>query len=148
MHIKLQLLTKNKTLENFYKNHKCNFEEDSGLDLAFPNDITVKPGDTIFIPLDIGIEPTDTKSGCYLFPRSSIWKTPLRLSNSVGIIDNNYRGCIGVSVDNIKKYEYTIKKGTRLFQLCGADLLPITFTLVDELTKTKRGKGGFGSTGK
>ena len=50
-------------------------------------------------------------------PRSSISKTPLRLANSIGLIDGGYRGEIMACCDNIKDYEYTIEKGQRLFQL-------------------------------
>jgi len=50
--------------------------------------------------------------------------------------------------DNIKNYSYTAKKGDRLFQLVAADSSPISYTLVEELSVTTRGTGGFGSTGK
>jgi len=50
-------------------------------------------------------------------------------------------------VDNIKNEPYTIEPGQRLFQLVAMDGSPIHFELVDKLTETDRGKGGFGSTG-
>ena len=80
--------------------------------------------------------------------RSSIAKTPLRMCNSVGLIDGGYRGEIMAVVDNIKNEVYTIEPGQRLFQLVGMDGSPIHFKLVDELSESTRGKGGFGSTGK
>ena len=80
-------------------------------------------------------------------PRSSISKTPLRLCNSVGLIDAGYRGEIMAAVDNIKKEDYTIEYGARLFQIVAMDGSPLTFELVSELSKTKRGFDGFGSTG-
>ena len=83
----------------------------------------------------------------YLYRRSSIIKTPLRLANSVGIIDSGYRGDIIACVDNIKNVPYTIEQGTRLFQICGPTLEPIEFKLVTDLSDTQRGEGGFGSTG-
>jgi dUTP pyrophosphatase len=83
-----------------------------------------------------------------LVPRSSIYKTPLRLSNSEGIIDASYRGQIIAKVDNLSPYDYHIKRGDRLFQLVAPDLTPIRFTIVDTLDETERGSCGFGSTGK
>jgi dUTP pyrophosphatase len=81
-------------------------------------------------------------------PRSSIAKTPLRLCNSIGLIDGGYRGEIMSAIDNIKDEPYTVEPGQRLFQLVAMDGAPIYFEIVDELSKTTRGDGGFGSTGK
>ena len=80
-------------------------------------------------------------------PRSSISKTPIRLCNSVGLIDAGYRGEIMAAVDNIKQEDYTISAGQRLFQIVAMDGSPLSFELVDELSTTSRGAGGFGSTG-
>ena len=110
----------------------------------------VKPGDSMptkLIKLGISCEPKDGKA-YYLMPRSSISKTPLRMSNSIGLIDGGYRGEIMASCDNIKDYTYKVEKGQRLFQIVSPDLSPIDYSLVDTLTDTTRGKGGFGSTGK
>ena len=86
--------------------------------------------------------------GYYLMPRSSIVKTPLRLANSVGLIDSSYRGTIRAVVDNIKMTDYVVEKGSRLFQIVAHDGKPITHEFVNELSETQRGDGGFGSTGK
>ena len=71
--------------------------------------------------------------GYYLYPRSSISKGKLRLSNSVGIIDYGYRGDIMAAVDNIGDTDYHIEKGERLFQLCSPDLTSIDVAVVDSL---------------
>ena len=81
-----------------------------------------------------------------LMARSSISKTPLRLSNSVGLIDAGYRGEIMAAVDNIKDFSFSLEKGQRLFQLVSMNGDAIHFELVDTLSKTSRGEGGFGST--
>ena len=110
-------------------------------------DFIVHPfGETKKIKLGISCE-ADNKKGYFLFPRSSISKTPLRMSNSIGLIDGGYRGEIMAVCDNIKDYEFKINKGDRLFQLVSSDLSPITFEIVKNLSKTTRGGGGFGSTG-
>jgi dUTP pyrophosphatase len=92
--------------------------------------------------------------GYYLYPRSSTGtKTPLRLSNSVGIIDSGYRGNITAVFDNISGVDYAIEKYQRLVQICPPDLsYPFLVTIVATLNElgcdTSRGSGGFGSTGK
>ena len=82
-----------------------------------------------------------------LLPRSSISKTPLRLSNSVGLIDSGYRGVIQAPVDNISDEDYVIEEGTRLFQIVNSPLETFKdIEIVDTLGDTDRGEGGFGST--
>ena len=87
--------------------------------------------------------------GYYLYPRSSTGtKTPLRLANSVGIIDSGYRGNIIAAFDNKLDAPYNIEKGQRLVQLCPPNMtFPVYVVLVDSLENTKRGFEGFGSTG-
>ena len=105
----------------------------------------------------------DLPSGFYLYPRSSISKTRMRLANSVGIIDAGYRGDIIAAVDTIglfgsndiwhvwKETLSPIKKYDRYFQLCAPDLSPFLVHIVDTEAElgapTTRGQGGFGSTG-
>lgn len=150
--MKLLLKTENTDLTNLYSNHQHYNPGDSGLDLFCPETITINPGETVKINLQINCEALhntieNTNVSYYLYPRSSIIKTPLRLANSVGIIDAGYRGDIIACVDNIKSESYTINKGDRLFQICSGNLEPIEFQLVNELSNTQRGSGGFGSTG-
>ena len=133
-------------LDEFYKNHGHFHDGDAGLELYVIEDINSNPGETKAIKLGISCEPEDGKA-YYLFPRSSISKTPLRMANSIGLIDGGYRGEIMAVCDNIKKETYTVKKGQRLFQIGACDSSPIQYELVEELEKTTRGSGGFGSTG-
>jgi dUTP pyrophosphatase len=83
-----------------------------------------------------------------LVPRSSISKTPLRMANSIGIIDAGYRGSLKVVVDNISENDFVIKEGTKLFQICSPNLEEINVILTDTLSNTERGTGGFGSSNK
>ena len=84
-----------------------------------------------------------------MYPRSSMGaRTPLRLSNSVGIIDAGYRGTLKAILDNIDLEEpYVVEKGTRLLQLCSPIMDEITYEVVNALSNTSRGTGGLGSTG-
>ena len=144
--MKLLIKAHNETAREFYADHGHFHDGDAGLDLYVLEDITFDPGETKLIKLGISCEPDDGRA-YYLFPRSSISKTPLRMSNSIGLIDGGYRGEIMASCDNIKDHVFTAEKGQRLFQLVATDSSPIHYELVDELSETTRGSGGFGSTG-
>ena len=144
--MKLFIKPHNDIAREFYHNHGHFHNGDAGLDLYVLNDIHFEPGETKAIKLGISCEPDDGIS-YYLFPRSSISKTPLRMANSIGLIDGGYRGEIMAVCDNIKSESYTAKKGQRLFQLVATDSSPIQYELADELEMTTRGTGGFGSTG-
>ena len=111
------------------------------------NDEAIKPRETKIIHLGICCENLDNNS-YFLMTRSSISKTPLRMANSFGLIDGGYRGEIMAVCDNIKNFEYKLEAGTRLFQIVSSDSSPIRYELVDELSNSTRGEGGFGSTGK
>jgi len=102
-------------------------------------------------------------TGYYLYPRSSISKTRLRLANSTGIIDSGYRGHIMAMFDvvNIPEDEkeeantlcdFMGKKFDRYTQICAPGLVPIIVEVVDSPNElgmeTERGSGGFGSTGR
>lgn len=145
MHLRIKPL--NRTATNLYMSHDHHHTGDSGLDLYVLEDQVIEPGETAKIKLGIAAEALE-HVGYFLMARSSICKTPLRLANSVGLIDAGYRGEIMAVVDNIKAAPYTVHRGDRLFQLVSADLSPITFIIVDKLSETSRGEGGFGSTGK
>ncbi|MEA3288248.1 MAG: dUTP diphosphatase [Candidatus Marinimicrobia bacterium] len=144
MHIKIQ--PHNSQARHQYENHGHYHAGDAGLDLFIMETLTIPAGETVALKLQISCE-TDTGQPYYLIPRSSISKTPLRMSNSIGLIDGGYRGEIIAMVDNIKTEDHTISTGDRLFQLVAMDGAPITFELVETLSDTTRGTGGFGSTG-
>lgn len=148
-------------VKELYKDHSTFHEGDSGYDLFMPQDMNeLVPGETYLVDLGFKAEMVDEKGNnvtYILCPRSSVYKTPFRQSNSVGVIDAGYRGNIKVPIDVlITKNDFlnktltsqSLDKGRRLFQLCAPDYRPFKVELVDELSKTSRGEGGFGSTGK
>lgn len=139
---------------------------DAGFDLICPGMISTSARETTKINHRIRCSMSRTNGGTfggsqrseeysvgyYLYPRSSTGtKTPLRLANSVGIIDSGYRGDIIAAVDNWSSNDYVVDTGHRIVQLCPPDLShPLVVTLVEtleELGETARGVGGFGSTG-
>lgn len=124
----------------------------SGFDLFVPEMTEVGSG-VKMISMDVKCEMID-KDGYsipyYMYPRSSLSKTPLMLANHVGIIDSGYRGFLIGAFRNLNITCYTIEKHNRLLQICHPSLYPIHVVMVDEseLSTTSRGEGGFGSTGK
>lgn len=144
------------TLENRYYN--------SGFDLFLPEDENIRtPIDSHMINLEVKGEMClintrslkQCPSAYLLHPRSSFSKVPLVLANHTGIIDSGYRGNLLAAVRWLKDpSDYSplvkIQKHTRLFQVCHPSLCPLFVVLVkeEELSKTERGEGGFGSTGK
>lgn len=146
-------------VRNYYTHYCPKYETDSGLDLIIPDNVTIPAKSGTSTPIKLGIccfPVTDQPHGYYLYPRSSLVKTPLRMSNSVGIIDYSYTGEIIACVDNISDSDYHIQVRdnehgnlihvVKLFQLVSPDLKPIQFELVHQLPETQRGDGAFGST--
>lgn len=84
----------------------------------------------------------------FILPRSSIGaKTPLRLSNSAGVIDSGYRGEVRALYDNIGDEPYQIHKGDRIAQMLVMPSYRFKANVVDSLEDSDRGEAGFGSTG-
>lgn len=135
-----------------YDTDSAQYATDSGWDLRFAEDVTI-PAGALSHKFDFGVSVCcydKDFEGCalWLLPRSSIVKTPLRLANSMGLIDASYRGTLKAFVDNRNSDEpFTVKKGDRLFQIASPTLAPLTVKAVKELPKTDRGANGFGSTG-
>lgn len=99
------------------------------------------------IPLGIAVE-IPPGYALFIVPRSSTGlKTALRQSNSIGVIDSDYRGEIALILDNIDLGNETIKAGERIAQGFIIPIPTVEFEEVDELSETVRGEGGFGSTG-
>ena len=119
----------------------------AGLDLYCPFHIKILADSQKKIPLGVAVEIPKGHMGL-LVPRSSMSKTPLRCANSVGIIDEDYRGEISIVYENVSCKDYTIARGDRIAQLIIVPIKLVDVVEVDELTATERGSGGYGSTGK
>lgn len=153
----LRIIPKNEEIREIYKNHTHYNEGDSGLDLFCLNELFINIGETKKINFGISCEVIQVDDNdnyirnvsYFLLPRSSISKTPLRMANSVGLIDAHYQGNIMSFVDNIKNFNYKVEKNTRLFQLVSCDLTPFYKVIVVDnfLNENKKRGGGFGSTG-
>ncbi len=95
----------------------------------------------LFLEMEIGLE-------CQVRPRSGMaLKKGISVLNTPGTIDADYRGEIGVILVNLSKETVTIEDGERIAQLIFCKVEKINFLEVEILNETKRGEGGFGSTG-
>ena len=127
-------------------------ERDAGVDAPAAEDVSIGAGATEKLMLGVRAAAWDPDHRMFrafwLLPRSSISKTPLRMANSVGLIDAGYRGQLMGAVDSRK--DHVCHTGERYFQITAADLMPWNnIHIVDEIPggPTQRGEGGFGSTG-
>lgn len=95
-----------------------------------------------------GLRAEIPKDYCVLiFPRSSLGQKKLIIPNSVGVIDSDYRGEIKVPLLNLSNEEVTLMEGQRVAQGLLVKAKQCRLLKVDSLSDTKRGSGGFGSTG-
>lgn len=83
-----------------------------------------------------------------LFSRSSVYRTDLRQTNCVGVIDSGYRGEIMVKFDIISMYPEVYRRGDKFCQLVIMPVPEVTYTEVEELDESVRGEGGYGSSDK
>ena len=178
----------NKMIDDYFDEKSSRSDYDSGFDLFVPsqyvsniNGLYYQTKTTYMITLNHEVKCSMTAGsagsagsagpvrnvGYYMYPRSSISKTPFRMANCVGIIDSGYRG------DLIGKFDilphlwhsgygsgpsgsaYEVKPFDRFTQICAGDLGPFKVEIVDELSQlelnsdaqVERGEGGIGSTG-
>ena len=124
-------------------------DTDACADLYALEDMTI-PAHSLPNMVHTGIRIALPENWVFLIdPRSSIGlKSGLRLSNSLGVVDEDYRGEICVLYDNISDSDYEIKAGDRIAQCWIQQVRRFKPIKVDELPATERGEGGFGSTGK
>ena len=123
----------------------------AGMDLpaCIDSPVTIKARERATIPTGIAIGLPDNNYVALIYVRSSLgFKKGITLSNSVGVIDSDYRGEIFVSLNNLSDEDYEILPGERIAQLVVTPVVIPEINVVDDLTITKRGAGGFGSTGK
>lgn len=141
MKVKIKKLHPNAVIPNYAK------EGDAGMDLVITSIIDSTPDDVTY-GFGISLEIPEGFMGL-VFPRSSVRKQSLILSNSVGVIDSGYRGELQATFKKTdgnysKKYEI----GDRGAQLIIMPVPYVEFEEAQQLSSTERGEGGFGSTGK
>ena len=124
--------------------------EAAGADLyaCLTEDMTIRPGETAFVPTGIALE---VPRGCagLIYARSGLaCKRGLAPANKVGVVDSDYRGEILVALHNHGTQPQTIGNGERIAQFLITPVLTPAYEQAEELSDTARNAGGFGSTGK
>lgn len=115
-------------------------DRDSGFTLDPMHRAVVPTGLRVEIPVGFEMQ---------IRPRSGLaLKHGITLPNTPGTIDSDYRGPLGVALINLGAEPYTIRHGDRIAQMIVAPVIQVQFQVVDSLSDTARGVGGFGSTGK
>jgi len=123
-----------------YRKH----ETDAGLDLRVRKGFAIEPHQTLIVPSGIKIAlPKGTYAD--IKPRSSIFKRGIQIS---GVIDENYRGEVGIMIHNMTNHFEVFAQYDRIAQMIIKKYETVEFEVVDELNETERGDGGFGSTGR
>lgn len=125
------------------------YPSDAGADLVAKETIWLQPFKRTLVPTGVYVEIPIGYVGL-LVPRSSLSKNNIVMTNSVGIIDADYRGQLMASLMYIGTNEAGehVLAGERIVQLLMIPIMLPRFVAVDELSETERGVNGFGSTGK
>ena len=125
-------------------------EFSAGADLyaCIDEPLTIEAGKTVLVHTGIAMEIPVGYVGL-VFARSGLAsKKGLAPANKVGVIDADYRGEIMVALHNHSDEARTVEVGERVAQIALLPFLAADFDVVDELSDTTRGAGGFGSTGR
>lgn len=111
--------------------------------------VVVPAGGRAVIPTGIAIALPSPDYVALVYARSGLGiKHGVAPANCVGVIDSDYRGEVLVGLQNAGSADYTVQPGDRVAQLMIAPVIQAAVRLVDDLDETRRGTGGFGSTGK
>ena len=143
-----------KLLSDLYKNGTLKppfyaTEEAAGIDLpaCIDEDIILEPMQRALIPTGIAAEIPKGYAGM-IYARSGLAvKHGITLINAVGVVDSDYRGEIKCGIVNLGGEAYTIHPGDRIAQMVITETPQHPIEIVEEINETKRGEGGFGSTG-
>lgn len=116
-------------------------------DLYATDTVAVAPGRAVTVPTDLAFEVPEGYV-LMIYSRSGMgFKHGLRLSNCTGVVDSDYRGHVPVRIHNDGKEPHVIRFGDRVAQGMIVPVPRVEFEVVDELSDSQRGEGGFGSTG-
>lgn len=125
-------------------------EKSAGYDLyaCIENPILISPHETVMVGTGVAMELPNGTFGA-IFPRSGIsTKRGLAPANKIGVCDSDYRGEYMIALHNHSNETQWVNPGERIAQLILMPYVNINFKEVDKLDDTKRGDGGFGSTGR
>ncbi len=120
---------------------------DGGIDLCARSACELGPGERGLVATGIAVAIPDGYAG-FVTPRSGLAaRHGISVVNGPGLVDAGYRGEIKVVLVNLSSEAFVIERGDRIAQLVVVPVAVQDFEVVDELRATRRGSGGFGSTG-
>ena len=136
-------------MTDLFQNQKYAHEGDAGLDLYSSINCELRPFERKKIPTGIKISIPKGYAG-FIQPKSGLAiKNGISVVNTPGLIDSGYRGEVCAILINLDpKNVFVIKKGDKICQLVIHKVEEVKLEIVEDLGKTSRGEGGFGSTGK
>lgn len=120
----------------------------AGLDIRSNENTLIQPGQIEDIESKLAVEIPAGHFGMVVARSGLAFNYQIKLINDVGIIDEDYRGNIGIRLVNEGKEPYIIREGDRVAQMIIIPYIQPDLVYVDELSQTERGTGGFGHTGK
>ena len=122
-------------------------EGDAGFDLYACADTLIPPNEAAIIPTGLAFAIPDGFEMQIRLRSSAALKTPLIIANAPGTIDSGYRGEVGIIARNLSNKEWLVRSGERIAQGVICPVYKALFVEQDRLPDSKRGTGGFGSTG-
>lgn len=143
MSVDIKKLKENATIPTYGSEYAAGADLYACLD----ENVTIKPGETYLVPTGLAMALPEGYAGL-IYARSGLAsKKGLAPANKVGVVDSDYRGEVMVALHNHSMKEATVEHGERIAQLVVAPYIMSVFNTVESLDETKRGTGGFGSTG-
>ena len=133
--------------ESMFQLPEAQHPGDAGADLTASESLTLEPGARALVPTGFSIAIPDGYAGLVM-PRSGLAiRSGVTVINAPGLIDSGYRGELKVALINHSDARFASERGDRIAQLVIVAVVRPEFSAVDRLPESRRGAGGFGSTG-
>lgn len=143
MEVRIKKLSENAVMPTY----GSEFSAGADLYACLEEAVIIQPGETYLVKTGLAMEIPEGYAGL-IYARSGLAsKKGLAPANKVGVVDADYRGEIMVALHNHSNVAATVEPGERIAQMVIAPFLKAEYNLVEELSDTVRGTGGFGSTG-
>ena len=143
MEVRIKKLSENAVIPTY----GSEFSAGADLYACLEESVTIEPGNTYLVKTGLAMEIPEGFAGL-IYARSGLAsKKGLAPANKVGVVDADYRGEIMVALHNHSNIAAVVEPGERIAQMVIAPFLKAEYNVVEELSDTVRGAGGFGSTG-
>lgn len=144
MEVRIKKLSENAVIPTY----GSEFSAGADLYACLEEAVSIEPGNTYLVKTGLAMEIPEGFAGL-IYARSGLAsKKGLAPANKVGVVDADYRGEIMVALHNHSNVIAVVEPGERIAQMVIAPFLKAEYSVVEELSDTVRGTGGFGSTGR